>query len=104
MLENHEELETRKCIWVDKYLGQTKKLLVKSKQSLKSREVYKMERGEKKSNTRYQRMLPLKAKNVETNKKSNKIRTGQSLNPLNSLNIALSPEANYIHSSSRNNV
>lgn len=44
MLENHEELETRKCIWVDKYLGQTKKLLVKSKQSLKSREVYKMER------------------------------------------------------------
>lgn len=32
MLESHEELETRRCIWVDKYLGQTKELLAKIKQ------------------------------------------------------------------------
>lgn len=32
MLQRHEELKTKKCIWVDKYLDKTKKLLAKSKQ------------------------------------------------------------------------
>lgn len=67
MLDSHKELETKKCIWVDKYLGQTQELLAKSKQTvLKAKRSVKWK--EQKSNLRCQGRL-LKANNLEMKKK-----------------------------------
>lgn len=64
-----------------------------------------MEREKKKSNIRYKRML-LKAKNAETKKTGDKVKTVRNHRILsyNTLNIALSIEANYIPSSARNSL
>lgn len=51
MLESHKELKSRRCTWVDKYLGQTKELPAKSKQTVLKAEVYKVERTKIKDTT-----------------------------------------------------